>query len=126
MIDYQDLVMKFMTKHKQYQTLVPALGPPNRVKVLRLRLMMEELGELSVAIHEENLVHIADALADLLYVVFGTAAAYGIPMDEIFQEVHRSNMTKAVLDRFQKGGKVDKSENFQEPNLLPILQRYDA
>ncbi|KKN13158.1 hypothetical protein LCGC14_1009270 [marine sediment metagenome] len=122
MIDYQDLVMKFMTKHKQYPTFVPS----NQVKVLRLRLMMEELGELSVAIHEENLVHIADALADLLYVVFGTAAAYDIPMDEIFQEVHRSNMTKAVLDRFQKGGKVDKSENFQEPNLLPILQRYGA
>lgn len=61
---------------------------------LRYRLIREELEETLVAMKNGNLVKISDGLADMLYVVLGTAVAYGIDMDEIFQKVHAANMRK--------------------------------
>lgn len=61
---------------------------------LRRRLMEEELTELLEAMYSRNLPDIAKELADLLYVVYGTAVSYGLDMDPVSDEVHRSNMTK--------------------------------
>jgi predicted HAD superfamily Cof-like phosphohydrolase len=86
--------------------------------------MTEELQELLDAMHSEDAVAIADGLADLLYVVFGTAVAYGIPMDEVFVEVHRSNMTKLDPDGqpiVGEGGKRLKGPGYVPPNIQPLI-----
>lgn len=126
-VDYEQMVLEFMEKHGQHRGAsirateagVSSDIPPE-VVVLRLRLMMEELGELSSAMHQNDLVLISDGLADLLYVVVGTAIAYGIPINDVFREVHRSNMTKAPLNQHSKGGKVSK-EGYEPPQILSIL-----
>ena len=134
-VDVEAMVRKFMVKHSQFKKRMPSQAT-NEVAVLRLRLMMEELGEIATAIHKvqalpllvdrdqffEAMAELADGLADLVYVVVGTAIAYGIPFNEVFAEVQRSNMTKGVLDRTQKGGKVGKGSKFEPPQIREILE----
>jgi predicted HAD superfamily Cof-like phosphohydrolase len=62
---------------------------------LRLKLISEEFQELKDAIKDKNIVEVADALSDILYVVYGTGHAFGIDLDKCFSDVHESNMTKA-------------------------------
>jgi predicted HAD superfamily Cof-like phosphohydrolase len=88
-------------------------------KMLRTRLMSEELAELVAAMQLEDIPLVADSIADLLYVVYGTAVSYGIPIQKVFEEVHRSNMTKST--NFDEGGKVTKGINFEPPDLNYIL-----
>lgn len=88
---------------------------PEDEKMLRIRLMVEELGELIAAMQLNDLELVADSLADLLYVVYGAAASYGCPVDAVFDEVHRSNMTKSI-DK-DAGGKVTKGPEFKLPRL---------
>ncbi|MFT3851822.1 MAG: nucleoside triphosphate pyrophosphohydrolase family protein [Ilumatobacteraceae bacterium] len=104
---------------------VPTLDVPDDVKALRCALIDEEAGEFREALDAGDIVEVADAIADLLYVVYGAARTFGIPVREVFAEVHRSNMTK--LDDngdpiLRPDGKVMKGPNFSPPNLLPILQ----
>lgn len=91
---------------------------------LRILLIEEELGELKEALSEDNLVSIADALTDILYVVYGAGVTYGIDLDATFAEVHRSNMSKLgengeVVER--EDGKVLKGPDYTPPNLFKIL-----
>ncbi|MFO7897255.1 MAG: nucleoside triphosphate pyrophosphohydrolase family protein [Candidatus Cloacimonadales bacterium] len=65
---------------------------------LRMRLILEEASELANAYAKQDYIEVADALADLLYVVYGTAAEHGIDIDRVFEEVHRSNMTKGITN----------------------------
>jgi predicted HAD superfamily Cof-like phosphohydrolase len=116
--DYEAKVREFMDKHELYSQIIPG-HPPMAERLSRIRYILEEVGELVQAIHEEDLVEIADALGDLLYVVFGCAIAYGIPIDTIFNEVHRSNMTKVKLGPTGKGGKTS---GFEPPNLYSYLE----
>jgi predicted HAD superfamily Cof-like phosphohydrolase len=95
--------------------------PSQRIMNLRIRLIDEEASETIEALQDNDLAEIADGLADLLYVVFGTAVSYGIPIDEIFNEVHRSNMTKSI-DK-DKGGKTIKGADWDPPRLKEILFR---
>jgi len=94
-----------------------------RIRDVRIRLIREELGEFEKAANEGNLVKIADALADLLYVVYGTGNSYGIDLEPIFEEVHASNMTKGDPDVRVLNGKIQKAKNFRPPDLQPILER---
>lgn len=92
---------------------------------LRISLLEEEVSELVTATHARDLVGIADALADITYVVYGTALTYGIDLDCVLSEVHRSNMSK--LDRKGKpiiraDGKVLKSERYSPPNVAAVLK----
>ena len=99
------------------------------VQSLRLDLIQEELEELNDAMLDRNIVEVADALADLLYVVYGTAVVYGINMEPIVQEVHRSNMSKIALDgsvEYDERGKVMKPETFEEPQLRGLLRQQGA
>jgi len=91
---------------------------------LRVDLIEEELNELKEAIANEDLIEVADALADLLYVVYGAGGAFGINLDACFQEVHSSNMSKLGKDGkpiYREDGKVMKGPNFREPDLKSIL-----
>jgi predicted HAD superfamily Cof-like phosphohydrolase len=90
---------------------------------LRYDLIDEEVEELLCAIYSRNLVQIADALADLKYVVDGTAVSYGIDLEPIFREVHRSNMSKGDPEVVRAtNGKILKSRNYTPPNLAPLIQ----
>lgn len=119
---HEQMVREFMEKNHQAYEKEPTAEIPDHVKVLRLRLIAEEFGELAAAIHTRDLELIADALADLEYVVVGTAVAYGIPHEKVFCEVHRSNMTKPALDQHNKGGKVVK-DGYSPANIRDILRQ---
>ena len=93
--------------------------------IRRLTLISSEVGELGNAVRQQDLVEIADALGDLLYVTFGMAVEMGLPMDKIFTEIHRSNMSKANKDGTvtkDAGGKVLKSSEFKPVNLTWLLK----
>lgn len=115
--------------HKAFDILVnevPTLVD-NDVNILRLRLIKEEVNELEEAIAEKDLAKIADAIADTLYVVYGTAISFGIDMEPISEEVQRSNMTK-VGGHKDEYGKWIKPDTYSPANLVPILvnQMFEA
>lgn len=91
---------------------------------LRYELISEELQELKDAQFDQDLVEIADALTDLLYVVYGAGHAYGIDLDACYHEVHRSNMSKLGENGqpiYRDDGKVMKGPNYSPPNLVPFI-----
>jgi len=90
---------------------------------LRVGLIDEEFKELKEAMEKENMVKIADGLADLLYVLYGTAITYGLDMDPIFREVHRSNMSKGNPEVVRApNGKILKGKNWSPPDLNPFTK----
>jgi predicted HAD superfamily Cof-like phosphohydrolase len=89
---------------------------------LRVRLMREELQETVKAMWDEDMVEIADGLADLLYVTIGTALEYGIDLDPIFEEVHRSNMAK-LPGNLRPDGKIMKPANWKPPQIATLLEK---
>jgi predicted HAD superfamily Cof-like phosphohydrolase len=89
-------------------------------RVLRERLIQEEFEELKEAMAREDLVAIAKELADLLYVVYGTAVSYGIDMGPVFHEVHRSNMSK-IGGYKREDGKWMKPPTYSAASIEPIL-----
>lgn len=116
-------VREFMQAMGQPMAPSPAGTVSTDVEVLRYNLIEEELGELATAQANHDVVGIADALADLLYVVYGAAHTYGIPIDTIFDEVHRSNMTKLENGKpvMREDGKVIKGPSYEPPVLEPLL-----
>ena len=97
----------------------------HKTAMLRLKLILEEYEELEDAQAEGHLVGVADALSDILYVVYGAAHAYGIPIDECFDEVHNSNMSKLGEDGkpiYNKKGKVMKGPKYFKPNLKQFIE----
>lgn len=94
-------------------------------RILRCRLIEEEFDEFTKACSCENLVEMADGLADLLYVTIGAALEFGIPIDRVFAEVHRSNMTKLGPDgrpRLRADGKILKPDTYSPPDVAACLR----
>jgi predicted HAD superfamily Cof-like phosphohydrolase len=91
-----------------------------RTRVLRERLIHEEFEELKEAMGTQDLSAIAKELADLLYVVYGTAVSYGIDMEPVFREVHRSNMSK-VGGHKREDGKWVKPATYSPARIEPIV-----
>jgi predicted HAD superfamily Cof-like phosphohydrolase len=117
----QAMVKEF---HEAFELLVqdkPGMLTTNEM-FLRIALMAEEFDELTKAMHCGDIVAIADGLADLLYVVYGSAVAYGLDMEPLFEEVHRSNMTK-VGGKKRADGKLVKPKTYDPPNLNKIIMR---
>ena len=87
-------------------------------RCLRIRLLEEEFSEYLTAEREDDIVEIADALADIIYIACGTAVSYGIPLDRVFAEVHRSNMAKLVDGKpiRREDGKVMKPAGWTPPD----------
>ena len=95
-----------------------------KINSLRVSLIEEELEELKQAINEKNLLEVADALTDLLYVTYGAGHAFGINLDKCFDEVQKSNMSKLGLDGkpiYSDKGKVLKGPKYFKPNLSNFL-----
>jgi predicted HAD superfamily Cof-like phosphohydrolase len=102
----------------------PTLDVSSDVREIRCSLIEEEAAEFREAIEADDIVEVADALADLLYVVYGAAVTFGIPIDDVFAEVHRSNMTKLGADGFpiyREDGKVLKGPSYEPPDVLDVL-----
>ena len=118
-----ELVEDFMEAMGQDVNVVPTF-PEDEIQRLRLDLIEEELDELHYAIDNKDMVEIADALGDLLYVVYGAGHAFGIDLDECFKEIHASNMSKLGPDGKpikREDGKVLKPDTFFPPDLKTIL-----
>lgn len=118
-----ELVKQFMNSFEQQVYDKPTMASED-VQYLRVDLIDEELLELKEAMAAKDLVEIADALTDLLYVVYGAGCAFGIDLDKCFAEVHRSNMTKLGEDGKpirRADGKVLKSSRYERPNLQKVL-----
>ena len=95
-----------------------------KITDLRLSLIEEELIELKEAIENKNLTEVADALTDILYVTYGAGHAFGINLDECFDEVQKSNMSKLDIDGkpiFNDKGKVMKGPNYFKPNFSKLI-----
>ena len=117
----QQMVLEF---HKEFDIHVAntPIVPDEKTQVLRVRLIQEEFDELKEAFEAKDLPNIAKELADLLYVVYGTAVSYGIDMEPVFQEVQRSNMSK-VGGYKREDGKWVKPTTYSPANLKPILDK---
>ena len=118
-----ELVEDFMEAMGQDVNVVPS-WPDEETQRLRVDLIEEELDELHYAIDNKDMVEIADALGDLLYVVYGAGHAFGIDLDECFKEIHASNMSKLGPDGKpikREDGKVLKPDTFFPPDLKTIL-----
>lgn len=119
MTDEQAMVDDF---HRTFDIVVnPApTVVDERTRELRVKLMQEEFDELKEALASDDLPSIAKEMADLLYVVYGTAVSYGIDMDPVFREVHRSNMSK-VGGHKREDGKWVKPASYSPARIEPIL-----
>ena len=102
----------------------PATLPNEAVRHLRIDLLEEEFDEYCEAEGDNDIVGIADALADIVYIAFGTAVAYGINLNAVLHEVHRSNMSKVPEDGkilYREDGKILKPDTYSPPNIAAVL-----
>jgi len=116
------LTKEFHEKFDIYLQDTPGIIP-DEVKQLRINLMQEELKEVINAMNDEPLENIAKELADLVCAIYGTVLSYGMAdqWDDIFGEMTRSNMSKLDTDGKpikREDGKILKSENFSEANII--------
>ncbi len=96
----------------------------DKINKLRVDLIKEELNELTEAMNNRDLLEVADALTDILYVTYGAGHAFGINLDKCFEEVQNSNMSK--LDDngkpiYNEHGKVMKGPNYFKPDLTKFI-----
>ena len=116
-------VQEFMETFGQEVKLKPSLSS-EKINKLRLDLIKEELDELKEAINNNDLLEVADALTDILYVTYGAGHAFGIDLDSCFQEVQNSNMSKLGEDGkpiYNDAGKVMKGQNYFKPDLSKFI-----
>jgi len=114
----------FMEAFGQEVLYIPTM-PDFNLSALRLDLIEEEVQELRDGLANKSMLEIADALTDILYVVYGAGHAFGIDLDDCFHEVHSSNMTKLGADGrplYREDGKVMKGPNYREPDLTKFVQ----
>ena len=113
----------FMKTFGQEVKTKPSLSS-EKINKLRIDLIKEELEELTEAMNNKDLLEVADALTDILYVTYGAGHAFGIDLDNCFEEVQNSNMSK--LDEngkpiYNDAGKVMKGPNYFKPDLSKFV-----
>ena len=113
----------FMKTFNQEVKTKPSFST-DKINSLRYELIIEELDELKVAMKNNDLLEVADALADILYVTYGAGHAFGIDLDKCFEEVQNSNMSK--LDEngkpiYNEDGKVMKGPKYFKPDLYKFV-----
>ena len=119
-----DKVGIFMKTFGQDVKDKPSLSS-DKINQLRISLIKEELDELKEAMNSKDLLEVADALTDLLYVTYGAGHAFGIDLDKCFEEVQNSNMSKLGDDGkpiYNEFGKVMKGPNYFKPNLTKYIR----
>ena len=96
----------------------------DKINTLRYDLIKEELEELKIAMENKDLLEVADALTDILYVTYGAGHAFGIDLDKCFEEVQNSNMSKLGEDGkpiYNDAGKVMKGPKYFKPDLSKFI-----
>ncbi len=117
-------VKEFMETFGQEVKKTPSLST-DKVNKLRIELIKEELDELINSIENKDLLEVADALTDILYVTYGAGHAFGIDLDACFQEVQNSNMSKLGDNGspiYNEAGKVMKGPKYFKPNLSKFVK----
>ena len=118
-----DKVGTFMKTFGQEVKTKPSLSS-DKINKLRIDLIKEELEELTEAMQKKDLLEVADALTDILYVTYGAGHAFGINLDACFNEVQNSNMSKLGKDGkpiYNDSGKVMKGSNYFKPDLSKFV-----
>ena len=113
----------FMKTFGQEVKTKPSLST-EKINNLRIDLIKEELQELTEAMNNKDLLEVADALTDILYVTYGAGHAFGIDLDKCFEEVQNSNMSKLGEDGkpiYNESGKVMKGPNYFKPDLSKFV-----
>jgi predicted HAD superfamily Cof-like phosphohydrolase len=126
MRDYIQMVGDFHTVFDQKDGNKPRLISSNEGK-LRYSLLAEENNEYLEAVESNDLVGIADALGDQLYIIYGTILKHGLQhkIEEVFREIHRSNMSKLGADGkpiYREDGKILKGPSYFRPNIKDIIE----
>ena len=117
-------VKNFMETFGQEVKMKPSFSK-DKINSLRYDLIKEELEELKVAMENKDLLEVADALTDILYVTYGAGHAFGIDLDKCFEEVQNSNMSKLGEDNkpiFNESGKVMKGPKYFKPDLTKFVK----
>ena len=116
-------VKTFMETFGQEVKTKPSFSS-DKINTLRYDLIKEELEELKIAMENKDLLEVADALTDILYVTYGAGHAFGIDLDKCFEEVQNSNMSKLGEDGkpiYNESGKVMKGPKYFKPNLTKFV-----
>jgi predicted HAD superfamily Cof-like phosphohydrolase len=116
-------VKQFMQTFRQEVKTKPSFSD-EKTNQLRLDLITEELAELKHAMSSKDLLEVADALTDILYVTYGAGHAFGIDLDKCFDEVQNSNMSKLGKDGkpiYNDSGKVMKGPSYFKPDLSKFI-----
>ena len=116
-------VRTFMKTFGQEAKIKPSFSS-DKINKLRIDLIKEELEELTEAMNNKDLLEVADALTDILYVTYGAGHAFGIDLDKCFDEVQNSNMSKLGQNGepiYNDSGKVMKGPNYFKPNLSKFV-----
>ena len=117
-------VKTFMETFGQEVKTKPSFST-DKINSLRYDLIKEELEELKVAMENKDLLEVADALTDILYVTYGAGHAFGINLDKCFEEVQNSNMSKLGEDNkpiYNDSGKVMKGPKYFKPSLTKFVR----
>lgn len=134
-MSHQQLFIEKVHKVKEFHEVfkignreIPEVNVTEQEYMLRHNLLKEENEEYLEACKSGNLVEVADALGDQLYIIFGTILRHGLhhKIEEVFDEIHRSNMSK--LDEkgspiFREDGKILKSNNYFKPDIKKVLEK---
>lgn len=118
-----EMVAEFHQAFGVHEPAEPQL-PDDKTRSLRISLLWEEQFELCAALRHGDLVETADALGDILYVTYGAARVFGIDLDPVVAEIHRSNMTKLGEDGKpirREDGKIIKPAGWQKPSIAAVL-----
>jgi predicted HAD superfamily Cof-like phosphohydrolase len=126
-----DALVEFHQVFGAHVENTPTVDVPDEVIALRVSLIQEELNEYRHAAEAHDLVEVADALSDLMYVVLGTYVSHGLQAvaEALFAEVHRSNMSKLDANGqviYRADGKVLKSDRWRPPDLASILAQEET
>lgn len=127
MKQYVNMVGEFHQVFDQKDATKPTLVPKNLGK-LRYSLLLEENKEYLEAVEKGDLVEIADALGDQLYIIYGTILKHGLQdkIEDVFKEIHRSNMSKLGADGkpiYREDGKILKGPGYTRPDIASIINK---
>jgi predicted HAD superfamily Cof-like phosphohydrolase len=125
--DHSDAMRAVVAFHSAFdlpRQPMPEVSISDELAQLRVDLLVEEVGEFAEATQRRDIVALADALGDIVYVAYGAAVTYGIDLDAVLNEIHRANMSK--LDArgrpvLRGDGKVLKSSRYQPPDIACVL-----
>ena len=123
-----DAVKAFHEAFKINVNYEPTINVSDQIKELRFNLMKEENEEYQEAVRNNDLIEVADALGDMLYILCGTILTHGMQhkITEVFEEIQRSNMSKLGADGnpiYREDGKVMKGPNYFKPDIKAILNK---